>query len=185
MSSRFFLRQERKRGASGWLAATRRADGSLATDISSICESWVDFYSGLFTADPVDSPTQDSLLGCLTARLPGEARDSCDGLLSTESMASEKAPGSDGLPPEFYCAFWHVLGAYLVDVLNDSFSSESLPSSDRGALICLIHKNGDRFECKNWRPIILLNADYKLCARALAGRLLKVLHYVINPDQTC
>ena len=59
----------------------------------------------------------------LTARLPGEARDSCDGLLSTEEvfkavegkavegMASEKAPGSDGLPAEFYRAFWHVLGA--------------------------------------------------------------------------
>ena len=27
--------------------------------------------------------------------------------------------------------------------------------------------------------------DYKLCARALAGRLLKVLQHVIHPDQTC
>ena len=192
MSSRFFLRQERKRGVSGWLSAIRRADGSLATDISSICESWVEFYSGLFTADPVDSSAQDSLLGCLTARLPGEASDSCEGLLSSEEvfkalegMASEKAPGSDGFPAEFYRAFWHVLGTDLVDVLNDSFSSGSLPLSLRGALICLIHKKGDRFECKNWRPISLLNADYKLCARALAGRLLKVLHLVINPDQTC
>ena len=35
------------------------------------------------------------------------------------------------------------------------------------------------------RPISLLNVDYKLCARALAGRLLKVLHHVILPDQTC
>ena len=26
---------------------------------------------------------------------------------------------------------------------------------------------------------------YKLCARTLAGRLLKVLHLVIAPDQTC
>ena len=34
-------------------------------------------------------------------------------------------------------------------------------------------------------PISLLNADYKICARALAGRLLKVLHHVIAPDQTC
>ena len=61
----------------------------------------------------------------------------------------------------------------------------SLPPSLRGALISLIHKKGDRLECKNWRPISLLSADYKLCARALAGRLLRVLHYVINPDQTC
>ena len=79
MSSRFFLPQERKKGVSGWLSATRRADGSLA--ISSICESWVEFYSVLFTADPVDFSAQGSLLGHLTARLPGEARDSCEGLL--------------------------------------------------------------------------------------------------------
>jgi len=40
-------------------------------------------------------------------------------------------------------------------------------------------------EHKNWRPISLLNVDYKLCARALAGLLLGVLHHVIAPDQTC
>ena len=38
---------------------------------------------------------------------------------------------------------------------------------------------------KNWRPISLLNVDYKLCARTLAGRLLKVIHHVVAPDQTC
>ena len=27
--------------------------------------------------------------------------------------------------------------------------------------------------------------DYKLCARTLAGRLLKVIHHVVAPDQTC
>ena len=37
----------------------------------------------------------------------------------------------------------------------------------------------------NWRPIILLNVDYKICARALAARLLKVIHYVVGHDQTC
>ena len=52
-------------------------------------------------------------------------------------------------------------------------------------MISLIFKKGERTEHKNWRPISLLNADYKICARALAGRLLKVLHHVIAPDQTC
>lgn len=46
-----------------------------------------------------------------------------------ECMALEKSPGSDGLSAEFYHAFWHTLGAYLVDVLNDSFSSGTLPPS--------------------------------------------------------
>lgn len=34
-------------------------------------------------------------------------------------------------------------------------------------------------------PISFLNVDYKLCARALAGRLLKVIHNVVALDQTC
>ena len=51
--------------------------------------------------------------------------------------------------------------------------------------ISLSFKKGDRLLHKNWRPISLLNVDYKLCARALAGRLLKVIHHVVSPDQTC
>lgn len=100
-------------------------------------------------------------------------------------MAHNKSPGSDGLPMEFYLAFWEVLGSDLVDVLNASFDVGILPSSQRSALISLIFKKGDKLLHKNWRPISLLNVDYKLCARALAGCLLKVLQFVIHPDQTC
>ena len=100
-------------------------------------------------------------------------------------MAKGKAPGSEGLPPEFYLALWDVLGEDLVEVLTASFTAGVLPPSQRTALISLIFKKGDRSEHKNWRPISLLNADYKICARALAGRLLKILHYVIAPDQIC
>ena len=60
-----------------------------------------------------------------------------------------------------------------------------MPFSQRAALISLIYKKGDRLDHKNWRPISLLNVDYKLCARTLAGRLLKVIHHVVAPDQTC
>lgn len=84
-------------------------------------------------------------------------------------MGLDKSPGSDGLPVEFYHAFWHILGADVVDVLNDSFSVGTLPPSLRSALISVIFKNGDRLDCKKWRPISLLNVDYKLYPRALAG----------------
>ena len=52
-------------------------------------------------------------------------------------------------------------------------------------LIALIFKKGDRLDHKNWRPISLLNVDYKLCARVLAGRLLKFIATVVAPDRTC
>ena len=38
---------------------------------------------------------------------------------------------------------------------------------------------------KNWRPISLLNSDYKILARILAGSLSKVLQLLIHLDQSC
>ena len=38
---------------------------------------------------------------------------------------------------------------------------------------------------KNWRPISLLNCGYKIASRGIAGRLLKVIHLVVEKDQTC
>ena len=88
-------------------------------------------------------------------------------------MAKRKSPGTDGLPAEFYLASWDILGPDLVEALNASFDSGLLPLSQRDALISLVFKKSDRLLHKNWRPISLLSVDYKICARALAGRLLK------------
>ena len=52
-------------------------------------------------------------------------------------------------------------------------------------MVSLSFKNGNRLDPKNWRPISLLNVDYKIASRAIAGRLLKVLHAVVGKDQTC
>ena len=91
-----------------------------------------------------------------------------------QGMANGKSPGSDGLPVEFYWTFWDVIGESFTSVINASYDSGLLPSSLRKGLISLSFEKGDRLERKNWRPITLLNVDCKLCARILAGRLLKV-----------
>ena len=98
----------------------------------------------------------------------------------------EEGEKEDGLPMEFYVKFWDVLGADLVTVLNSCFDAGLLsPSQRRGVIISLSFKKGDRLDPRNWRPISLLNVDYKLAARVLAGRLFKVIHLVVADDQTC
>lgn len=191
-SSRYFLKLERKRGTLDWISAMKNSDGSIVSDLDSICKSWTDFYSSLFSADDIDSDVQADLLSHLSSSLSVEQASDCEGYLTVSEvhaalngMARGKSPGSDGLPMEFYTTFWDILGPDLVEVLNASLDLGCLSSSQRVALISLIYKKGDRLLHKNWRPISLLNVDYKLCARALAGRLLKVLQHVIHPDQTC
>ena len=135
---------------------------------------------------------QSFLLGNLESSLSSEMSGLCDGLLSLSEchaallgMALRKAPGCDGLPVEFYLKFWDVLGADLVEVLNFCYLLGSLSRSQRGGLIALSFKKGNRVDPRNWRPITLLNVDYKIASHAIAGRLLKVIHLVVNPNQTC
>ena len=85
---------------------------------------------------------------------------------------------------EFYLAFWDLLGADLVEVLNSCYRSSRLSPSQRSGVISLSFK-GDRLDPKNWRPISLLGVDYKIASRAIAGRLLKVIEHVVAPEKTC
>ena len=94
-------------------------------------------------------------------------------------------PGPDGLPMEFYLKSWPVLGPDLVSVLNSCFDAGVLSLFQRRGVISLSFKKGDRLDPKNWRPISLLNVDYKLASHVIVGRLLKVIHLVVNKDQTC
>ena len=46
-------------------------------------------------------------------------------------------------------------------------------------------KRSDIKNLKNWRPISLLNVDYKIILKVLTSRLAKVLESIVNPDQSC
>ncbi|KAL5017683.1 hypothetical protein ScPMuIL_005234, partial [Solemya velum] len=87
---------------------------------------------------------------------------------------------------EFYKKFWPQLCPILLEIYEEVFKSGILTNSMKRGVITLIYKNkGDRRNLKNWRPISLLNVDYKIIAKVLANRLKYVLQYIISQDQTC
>ncbi len=70
-------------------------------------------------------------------------------------------------------------------MLNESLSLGYLPPSLRQAAITLIPKGGkDLLQCSSYRPISLLNTDYKVLSKILSTRLEKVISQIISPDQT-
>ena len=69
-------------------------------------------------------------------------------------------------------------------MVNESFSKKTLPDSLTTAVISLLHKKGERYLLKNYRPISLTNYDYKIIAFALSYRLQKVLPSLIHKNQT-
>ena len=153
----------------------------------------MDFYSKLLSAEEIDGSCRDRLLQEISAFLPDTERVLCEGAITlaelTASLKTQnrnKAPGPDGFSPEFYTKFWGQLGPSLLEVINHSYADSELPESMKASMTRLIFKKrGDIRDLKNWRPISLLNVDYKICSKVISLRLSKVLHTIIDPDQTC
>ena len=100
------------------------------------------------------------------------------------NFQNDKTPGSDGFTIEFYRRFWNPLGKLMVDSFNYAFQTGKLSICQRLGIISLIPKKDKNLEfLKNWRPITLLNTDYKIATKAIAMRLEKVLPKIIHPCQ--
>ena len=105
----------------------------------------------------------------------------CDAVL--KHMKNNKAPGLDGIPIEFYKTFWHLIGNLIVEVFNEAHTEGELSYSQRTSVLAVIFKKGDRLLLKNYRPISLATADYKLLAFVLASRIQKVINKIISSTQ--
>ena len=74
---------------------------------------------------------------------------------------------------------------YLLNALNCAYAKGLLAVTQRRGLITLLpKKNKPANFLKNWRPITLLNCDYKIATKSIASRLRKVIPRIINHDQT-
>ena len=95
-----------------------------------------------------------------------------------------KNPGSDGFPIEFYVTFWKDVKDDLMSCFNECFAKGKLSITQRQGIISLIPKsNKNPLLLSNWRPLSLVNSDYKILTKCLAGRIKPLLADLINPDQ--
>ena len=91
---------------------------------------------------------------------------------SLKQFMNSITPGSDGFNIEFYRFFWNAIGPIMVDSFNYASETGEMSVSQKRGIISLIpKKEKDKKYLKYWRPIFLLNNDYKIVTKALALRL--------------
>ena len=189
--SRYFYRRERSRQAKKLINKLVDSNSSY-TSQEDIMNHVKEFYSNLYSECTIDN----SLVDYFCKSVPHLGADdaiSCEGDFTLEeftraikSMTRGKTPGPDGLPSEFYEKFFHLFGAAFLTMINCNFRQGILPDSFANVYISLLCKDKSAAEdIRNWRPISLLNTDYKIISKALTFRLKSVIHNIVDIDQTC
>jgi hypothetical protein len=101
------------------------------------------------------------------------------------ATAPGKASGLDGIPGELFRHYRLQLAPILAALYSAMGTAQRVPPGFLDGVILPIAKpGGDPADPAAYRPIQLLNYDYRLLAKVLANRLLAVAGGVIHPAQS-
>ena len=191
-NSKFFLNLEHHNQEVKNITSLLNTNGAQISEPNEILEYITMFYKNLYA--PVSEKKFESINECTFAsdtKLNQSDSDMLDKPItendlyeSLSDLPNNKTPGSDGLTVEFYKKFWKIIKEPLCDCIKTVYETGELTVDQRRGVINLIPKaDKDLRNIKNWRPISILNVDYKLITKALALRLKVVLPDLIDGDQ--
>lgn len=121
-----------------------------------------------------------------------------------KSLPNGKSAGPDGIPQEIWKDLLHqeeksenetdenITGTRNTSDISDYFTILFNDIEEHGieqntnfaeGWLCPIYKKGDCTDAGNYRPITVLNSDYKTFTKALTNRLSEVTPDLIHPDQ--
>ena len=192
--TKYFLQLENRNHKTKYIKSLK-IDNTTIRDPQEILKAQEEFYSQLYTE--LDKKSQCiNIDNCLffnskSTSLNEIDKDSCDKIITVEEctqnlfeLTNNKSPGSDGFTTEFYKFFWQDIKEHVYNSFIYSFHIGKLSNNQNEAILTLLPKpNKDIRELKNWRPISLLNTDYKIITKLLANRLQMVIPNIVSEDQ--
>ena len=192
--TKYFLNLEKRNYNRKIIAELKVEDDKILVDEKEILNRIQCFYEDLYTSktllneDKFNQFVEDLNIPQLT----DEQRESIEHQVTKEeckevlkSFSSNKTPGCDGFTKEFYDIFFETVGDDLVNSYSAAFKAGELSISQKRGVITLIPKDDEYLLIlENWRPITLLNMDYKVIAKIIAKRIETLLPVLIHEDQT-
>jgi hypothetical protein len=174
------------------ITALQDNGGVIQTTPGGIARNMTTYLWDKYEAIPVKRDSIQRLLGVL--QTPSSADDMDD--LAKPFEAAElheafragrrkRAPGFDGLVREYYLREWNVIKADMCDIFNQMFFEHCSTQKQKHGIIICLHKVRGGLSPKNYRPITLVNTDYKGLARVVARRLWPVIEKHLKSSQYC
>ena len=100
-----------------------------------------------------------------------------------ENLPIGKQAGPNRIPNAVFKYLSRSFASKLADVINETTAKDALPAHFLDGDIAMLYKKGPRDDPRNYRPITLLNTDYKIFTRILARRMRDVVHQFVSECQ--
>jgi len=180
------------------IKAMTMPSGEVTTDLDEIGAEMTRFWGGVFgegVQEPVGEATRcarATSLNRINTKLSPSQSAALAAPITIEEMGGVlerakkgKTPGVDGLPIEFYQKCWNFIGPILTLIAADLLAGHELPAEMVQAKIAMIPKTEAQAPLSSkFRPISLLNSDYKLLAAVIASRVATTLPNLVDEHQT-
>ena len=86
----------------------------------------------------------------------------------------------------FFYFFYNDLKIFICKAINEGYREGEMSVTQRqGIITCLPKGEKPKRNLKNWRPITLLDAKYKMASGCIAERMKLILNKLNSNDQTC
>ena len=164
----------------------RSSTGEVITDKGHQLERWAERYSHIYSRENIVSPSALDAVECLPTMEELDTEPTLVELSKAiDSLASGKAPGSDGIPPDLLKHCKTTLLHSLHVLLCQCWQEGAVPQDMRDAKIITLFKNkGQRSDCNNYRGISFLSVIDKVFAEVILIRLQKLAKRVY-PESQC
>ena len=189
---KFFFVTEKEKGKRNTLFKIKNEKNQILSEPNEILKETKNFYKNLWgIADVVNETEQNTYLNFIDQiKFDTEHLHEINKFINEneieiaiDSLNSDAAPGSDGLTAQFYKIFKKLILTDLYEVFNNIFLKGKMPKTMREAIVKLLYKKNDHKNIRNWRPISLLNTDYKILSKIIVNRLIPIFENYILPQQ--
>jgi hypothetical protein len=108
-----------------------------------------------------------------------------DILEESKRSPRRSSPGSDGLPYKILNLIYRFppLQPLITTVYNTALKDGTFPTSWNESLMTLLFKKGDPKDIRNYRPLSLVNTDYKIFTRIVNRRIMCFANDLVNDAQ--
>jgi hypothetical protein len=165
-------------------------DENPALTDDDIAEKSATYFEDFFSFKQMDEVLQDSTIKLLKRKLNQKSKDLSgveidmdDIEYALKRMESNKSPGENGIPKEFFLFFFDKLGPLLKKCFDVLTKDKTLSEVMKTYTITLLDKKKDSFLVTDKRPISGMDSIMKIFCKILTLRCFSFSKEIIHPMQ--